>query len=268
MEMSSTSSRLMRTGSCVPREARGKFEFLVCDWSLMKREPGEVVVSQEFIMADDSKWTLHIYLGGKTERQAGFLTTEVVLTCLGNNNRDSVVATIRLSVVFQKGYNAHGSPLGSTSYKSVAASKFRLDDPVRKVWAVDNFMQITELEKKYLKNDSILFAVDIEVLGKPAPLRGIMPAYIGSVATLQEDLGTLLGEVGQILSDIIIVVEGKEFHCHKCVLAVRSQFFKQKFLRPTFIPQLILRRGKYPLNNISLLTFEDALRFMYTDACR
>ena len=258
----------MRTGSCVPREARGKFEFLICDWSLMKRESGEKLISQEFVMADDSKWTLHLYLGGKTDRQAGFLTTEVVLTGLGETNKDSLLASIHLSVVLQRGCNAGVSPLGNTSYKSVAASTFRLDDPARNVWAVDNFMQTVEMEKTYLMNDSMLFSLDIEVFGRPAPLTGIMPVYIGSIATLQGDLATLQGKTGNFFSDITVVVEGKDYYCHKCILAARSQFFKQKFLSSTFTPRLILRRGKYPLNRTSLSTFETALQFIYTDYCR
>lgn len=269
MSLSTTSSRLIRTGSCVPRQAYGRFEFLVCDWSLMKREPGETVISPSFEMADNSKWILQIFIGGKTQRQAGYVTTEVTLTELGDTGRDSIAATIKLSVLSQKVTTMQDPHIESTSFKSIAGSSFRLDDPASKSWAVDNFMQTAALERQYLLNDAILFSIDIEVLGKPIPLSGLMSAYVGSAVTLQEDLATLLDTADETSGDIILVTaDEKKFHCHKCILAARSRVFKRKFLSPAFTPKLVMNRGQYFVKNVISTTLKDVLHFIYTDECR
>jgi BTB/POZ domain len=235
----------------------------------MKREPGEHVISPFFEMADKSKWILQIFIGGKTQRQAGYITTEVTLTDLGDTGRDCIAATVKLSVLSQKITTVQDPDVESTSFQSIAGSNFTLDDPASKTWAVDNFMQTAALERQYLLNDAVLFSIDIEILGKPIPLNGTMSAYVGSAVTIQEDLASLLYTTDEISGDIILVTpDEKRFPCHKCILASRSRAFKRKFMNPTFTPKLIINRGQYFIRNVSSTTFKDVLHFIYTDECR
>lgn len=62
--LSKTSSRC---SSHVPRKSYGRFDFLVCDWSLQKKSygAGEKIESDEFIMSDSSKWVIRIFPGSK-----------------------------------------------------------------------------------------------------------------------------------------------------------------------------------------------------------
>ena len=268
MSQSIPPSPSIRTGSCVPRKAYGRFEFLVCDWTLMKKLPGDAISSQTFLMTDDSKWMLQIFAGGKTERQAGFITTEVVLIDMGETDEDSVTATITLSALSQKSEHAHDPDLAKLSFKSMVALEFRLDDTSRQVWAVDNFIQASALEQKFVLNDTVLFAVEIEILGLPAPRKGAMPVDISSPATLRDDLSTLLDNSQPSHSDITLVVDGKKFFCHKCILAARSLFFKEKLLNSSFNAKLIINMGKYYLTDMSSSVFGDALQYVYSDKCR
>ena len=234
----------------------------------MKKLPGNAINSQMFIMTDDSKWMLQIFAGGKTERQAGFITTEVVLIDMGDSEEDSVTATINLSVLSQRSEHAHDPDLAKVSFKSAVASEFRLDDTSRQVWAVDNFIQASVLEQKFVLNDTVLFAVEIEVLGLPAPRKGAMPADISSPMTLQDDLSALLDNTQFSHSDITLVVEGKKFHCHKCILAARSHFFKEKLLNSAFNAKLLINMGKYYLADMDNSIFGNALQYIYSDKCR
>ena len=267
ISLSTPSSRLLRTGSCVPRKAYGRFEFLICDLSLMKSLAGEKVVSQVFVMADNSEWSLEIFLGGKTERQAGFVTTEVVLLELGDDDEESTIATINLAIISQKGHHVHDPLDDSISYKSLPATVFRMDDGAQQIWAVDNFCQMSDMMEKFVHNNSVLFALDIEILGKPISLTTSMPAFVGTVATLSQDLETVMSD-NDTFSDIVLVVQGKKFNCHKCILASRSSVFKKKFLTPAFKAKLLFNRGEYHLNNIDVKIFECILRFIYTDEYR
>jgi BTB/POZ domain len=258
----------IRTGSCVPRKAYGRFEFLVCDWTLMKKLPGDAINSQTFVMADDSKWILQIFAGGKTERQAGFVTTEVVLTDMGDTEEDSITATINLSVLSQRSEHAHDPDLAKLSFKSMVALEFRLDDTSRQVWAVDNFIQTLVLEQRFVLNDTVLFAVEIEVLGLPGPRKGAMPVDISTPITLQDDLSALLDNPQTSHTDITLVVEGKKFHCHKCILAARSYFFKEKLQNSTFNAKLVMSMGKYHVVDMNSSIFGHVLQYIYSDKCR
>ena len=58
-------------------------------------------------MEDSSEWVLEIYLDGKTERQAGFVTTEVILHELGDDDEETITATVNLSILYQDGLYVH-----------------------------------------------------------------------------------------------------------------------------------------------------------------
>lgn len=268
MSLSTPSSRLLRTGTCIPRKAFGRYEFLVCDVSLMKKEPTEKITSQTFVMSDSSEWVLDIYLGGKTERQAGFVTTEVILLKVGEVDDDSVAATINLSLLCQSGTHVNDPLDGSTSYTSLPATTFGTDSETHSTWALDNFIQTSALAQKYIHNDSLLFALDIEITGKPVTLRSAMRAYVGPISTLQLDLASLLNDTETSFSDIVIVVEGQKFYCHKCILAARSTLFNRKFLNPAFKAKQLFNRGEYHMSGINSNIFQCLLRFIYTDECR
>ena len=61
-------------------------------------------------------------------------------------------------------------------------------------WAIDNFLD-EEAILKYVADDALIFAVEIEILGKPETLSTTMPAFIGTTKTFQEDMASLLEEV-------------------------------------------------------------------------
>jgi hypothetical protein len=158
--------------------------------------------------------------------------------------------------------------LGISSYKSPPALMFKDNDEEYRTWAVDNFITTTELESRFVENDSVLFAVDIEILGKHTPTASFMPSYTGIVATLNGDLAAILNRDHHSFADITLAVEGEKFHCHKCILAARSGFFNRKFQNFTFSAKLLLNRGHYLLNEIEASILKIVIHFIYTDECR
>jgi hypothetical protein len=63
--MSPSNKSSSRCSSHIPRKSYGRFDFLVCDWSLQNSShaAGEKIESKEFVMSDQSKWTVHIFPG-------------------------------------------------------------------------------------------------------------------------------------------------------------------------------------------------------------
>ena len=269
--MMSTGTKSVRSGSYVPRKAYGRFEFIVCDWSLTRSSPGANVVSQEFVMSDASTWILRIFPGGTSCRQAGFISVQMALVGLGNNS-DSVTATFNVSVLGRKDKRqAHNPEVDRTySLKSPSAMEFHLGTDFASSWAVDNFMLVQELEATFLDNDAVLFALDIEILGKPELLSTKMPAYLGPNGTLNDDLGALLHneEDCTTFSDITLVAGSKKIRCHRNILAARSEFFKKKFQSSTFNTRLLFNGGHYHLDDLTPIVFEEMIKFVYTDICR
>jgi hypothetical protein len=63
--MSPLNKSSSRCSSHIPRKSYGRFDFLVCDWSLQNgsHAAGEKIESKEFVMSDLSKWIVHIFPG-------------------------------------------------------------------------------------------------------------------------------------------------------------------------------------------------------------
>ena len=265
------SSLSSRGGSHVPRKSYGRFEFLVCDWSLMKCPPGENIVSQEFVMSDSSVWILRIFPSGSSPRQAGFVSVHVTMIGFGDNI-DFVAATFNISVLGRKEMRqAHDPKLDKIySLKSPSAMDFSLVNDATSSWAVDNFMLLEEIEEAFMDNNAILFALDIEVLGKPELLLTTMPAYLGPLGTLADDFGVLFSDSNDptFFNDITLVAGSKKLRCHKIVLAARSEVFRKKFQNASFHAKLLFYGGQYHLDDISQDVFEEMIRFIYTDSCR
>ena len=268
--MLSTGMTSVRSGSYIPRKAYGRFEFIVCDWSLTKSAPSENVVSHKFVMSDASVWVLRIFPGGSSTRQAGFVSVHMALIELGNNP-ESVKATFKISVLDRKEKRQGNETDVDRIYslKSPSAMDFSLTSDSQSSWTIDNFMLLQDLESKYLDNDAVLFALDIEVLGKPEGLNTAMPAYLGPNGTLSDDLGALLNDQDEAaFGDITIVSGEKKFRCHRSVLAARSDFFKKKFHGGAFNTKLLFNGGHYLIEDMKPLVFEEMIKFMYTDICR
>eukprot|EP00964_Phaeocystis_antarctica_P038352 scaffold21940_cov69-Phaeocystis_antarctica.AAC.2 len=67
----------------------------------------------------------------------------------------------------------------------------------------------------------------------------------------------------QLLCDAELSVDGTQFHAHRCVLAVGSPFFMGLYTGG--IP---LKKGPYSLEQVSALTFEAVLTWLYTGSCK
>jgi speckle-type POZ protein len=258
-----------RGGSHIPRKSYCRFEFQVCDWSLMKSSTGAQIVSQEFVMSDSSKWVLRIFPGGATPRQSGFVSVQMVLIELGNDE-DCTTAYFTISIVGRKIMQEHlkmFTPLDNIfSLKSPSIMEFRLGDEAHSSWAVDNFILNSELEEKYMENDAVLFALEIEVLGKAELLSSTMPDSLGPMPSLSDDFGALLKS--QEDTDITLVAGHKKIRCHRIVLAARSNYFKKKFQGTTFHTRLIFQGGQYYMQDISEEVLSEIVHFIYTDNYR
>ena len=237
----------------------------------MKCPPGENIVSQEFVMSDSSVWVLRIFPGGSSPRQVGFISVHVTMTGLGDNI-ESVSATFNISVLGRKEMRqAHDPQLDKVySLRSPSAMDFSLVSNDSSSWAVDNFMLVNELEENFMDNNAILFALDIEVLGKPELLLTTMPTYTGPLGTLADDFGVLFTDSNEpaFFSDITLVAGLKKLRCHKIILAARSEVFRKKFQNASFHAKLLFYGGQYHLDNISEDILGEIIRFIYTDSFR
>jgi len=228
----------------------------------MKKEPGSFLRSDVFQTDDMSEWVLQVYVGGKSLRQAGFVTYEVIYLSKGEDE-ETTMATITLSVLRQRDYAMDNSRFDSVSFQSPVAMNL----PVGEEFAIDNFMNTSDLEERFIHRDSVLFSLDVEVLGKAATLSRTMPAFLGHLSTLHDDLyDGLLTNAKSSYSDITIIVEQKNFFLHKCILAARSPYFKLKFKSLGFNTKLLFQ-GSLTLTDLDTKVFQEVVCFIYTDEC-
>ena len=75
--------------------------------------------------------------------------------------------------------------------------------------------------------------------------------------------GMALQRQQQLFCDAELSVDGTQFHAHRCVLAVGSPFFKGLYTGG--IP---LKKGPYSLEQVSAVTFEAVLTWLYTGSCK
>ena len=222
-------------------------------------------------MSDSSVWSLRIFPGGSNSRQAGFVSVHMAMIGLGNNV-GSATATFKISVLGRNSKRQVHDPQVDKIYslKSPSAMNFSLDSEEMSLWTIDNFLLAQDLEENYTDNDAVLFALDIEVLGKPELLSTTMPPYTGPLGTLAEDFGGLFDDASEaaLFSDITLVAEQKKMRCHKSILAARSEVLKKKFQSSTFQTRLLFNSGHYHLEDMSADILQEMIRFIYTDCCR
>jgi hypothetical protein len=226
-------------------------------------------------MSDSSRWRLHVYPSGIKDRQAGFISVETILEDPGNSaDETGLLASLTVSVI------RHGSPSDVTSiaavdgttvspysFKSPGAIHFKED---QRTWGIDNFISREDLERRFLVNDAVVFAVDIEVFSaKPELLLSpVMPSPVGAPHRLGDDMKTLFNDASTLFSDITIVAGNKKFPCHRCVLAARSKTFFKKFTKASFGTKMFFTQGQYHVESIEPGVLEEVLKFIYTDKCR
>jgi hypothetical protein len=185
---------------------------------------------------------------------------QVVLLDLGNN-QDSTTATFNISVLHSNGK--------IFSVRSPFALLFQLGNSSQNSWSIDNFISASDLELIYLQNESVLFTLDIEILGDRESIKSTMPAHKEQCKSLNDDLKELITENEDFArySDVTLVADKKQFRCHKVILASRSEVFKQKLQSVNFNYKLMFG-GQYHLSDISGVILQEIIHFIYTDTCR
>jgi len=82
---------------------------------------------------------------------------------------------------------------------------------------------------------------------------------IDSTSELVCNMETMFKDAKEHFSDLVLVCEEEEIHCHKSVLAARCPFFKGMFENSDEA-----NRGKVTLAQVSLSTLRAVLQFIYT----
>jgi BTB/POZ domain len=244
-------------------------------------------------MTDGSRWHLRVFPGGFSDRQAGFVSVEVVLLSVSRPEDSKEVlspvpqefnASFTIAILSVPQLYAQQPPVEPFTFKSPSSLTFRLDDesPQHRTWSIDNFIPSTELATKYLRNDAVTFAVEIEILGKPQTLSTTMPTPLTTLPTLSDDMSGILtyveatpagavagaGTATGTFSDIVLVCGPKKLRCHRCILAARSETFKRKLSNATFNAKLFFNGGQYFVDEVDPEVFEAVVKFIYTDTCR
>ena len=278
--MSSRTRTRSRSESHIYRSEVNRFEFLVCDWSLMPKAIGESIRSQVFIAEDDSKWQLRVYPGGFSNRQNGFVSIEVVLIdqAVGKSEDEDIIVCFALSALPAHGDTVERFDKMSTnseslylnhhySFKSPDRMIFNMEDPNNRIWAIDTFLLTEELESKYLANDAVIFALNCVTLGKPSYLQSAMPLTLeGVIPTLPQQMAILLvpTHCESNGGDIILVSGSVKVRCHRYILASRSDFFKKKFTSHSFNLKLFFNSGYYFIK-VEPAVLPIIIKFLYSN---
>ncbi|XP_051223029.1 BTB/POZ and MATH domain-containing protein 2-like [Lolium perenne] len=120
-------------------------------------------------------------------------------------------------------------------------------------WGWYQFMKLSDVEKRFLKEGHITFACTIMVMDGSAIPVLVPPSDIGI------HLGRLLDNTDG--TDVSFTVDGEKFPAHRVVLAARSPVFRAEL----FGSMAEATMSSITLHDITPATFKAMLRFIYTD---
>ncbi|CAL5007422.1 unnamed protein product [Urochloa decumbens] len=123
------------------------------------------------------------------------------------------------------------------------------------------FMKKSELEASFLRDDRVVIECDVTVImGTPVSQAKALSVIPVPPSDVLDDLGKLLeSEEG---ADVEFEVEGKVFHAHKIVLAMRSQVFKVEL----YGPMSDKRMKTITIEDMQPAVFRALLHFVYKDS--
>merc|ERR1712013_31199 len=198
-----------------------KFSYMwtISNFSYTREDLGEVLKSSTFSAKDDKmKWCLRVNPKGLDEDSKDYLSLYLLLVSC---NKSEVRAKFKFSILNSKKEETKAME-SQRAYRFVQGKDWGFKKFIRRDFLMDEANGL-------LPNDKLTFFCEVSVLCDSVNISGQGSAVNFPVSEnrLSSDLGNLF--MSGALSDVIVSCNGKEFNCHKVVLAARSSVFRAMF---------------------------------------
>jgi len=198
-----------------------KFSYMwtISNFSYTREDLGEVLKSSTFSAKDDKmKWCLRVNPKGLDEDSKDYLSLYLLLVSC---NKSEVRAKFKFSILNSKKEETKAME-SQRAYRFVQGKDWGFKKFIRRDFLMDEANGL-------LPNDKLTFFCEVSVVCDSVNISGQGSAV--SFPVSENRLGTDLGNLfmSGALSDVIVSCNGKEFNCHKVVLAARSSVFRAMF---------------------------------------
>jgi len=198
-----------------------KFSYMwtISNFSYTREDLGEVLKSSTFSAKDDKmKWCLRVNPKGLDEDSKDYLSLYLLLVSC---NKSEVRAKFKFSILNSKKEETKAME-SQRAYRFVQGKDWGFKKFIRRDFLMDEANGL-------LPNDKLTFFCEVSVVCDSVNISGQGSAVNFPVSEnrLSSDLGNLF--MSGALSDVIVSCNGKEFNCHKVVLAARSSVFRAMF---------------------------------------
>jgi len=198
-----------------------KFSYMwtISNFSYTREDLGEVLKSSTFSAKDDKmKWCLRVNPKGLDEDSKDYLSLYLLLVSC---NKSEVRAKFKFSILNSKKEETKAME-SQRAYRFVQGKDWGFKKFIRRDFLMDEANGL-------LPNDKLTFFCEVSVVCDSVNISGQGSAVNFPVSEnrLSSDLGNLF--MSGALSDVIVSCNGREFNCHKVVLAARSSVFRAMF---------------------------------------
>jgi len=194
------------------------YQWTICNFSFCREEMGEVLKSSTFSAGqnDKLKWCLRVNPKGLDEESKEYLSLYLLLMSC---NKSEVRAKFKFSILNAKREETKAME-SQRAYKFVQGKDWGFKKFIRRDFLMDEANGLLPDDKLTLYCEVSVVADSVNIFGQSSSVQFKVPE-----CKLADDLGQLFENCQ--FSDVVLSCGGREFNCHKAILAARSQVFKQ-----------------------------------------
>jgi len=230
-----------------------KFSYMwtISNFSFCREEMGEVLKSSTFSAGqnDKLKWCLRVNPKGLDEESKDYLSLYLLLVSC---NKSEVRAKFKFSILNAKREETKAME-SQRAYRFVQGKDWGFKKFIRRDFLLDEANGLLPEDKLTLFCEVSVVADSVNISGQSNNVTFKVPD-----CRLSDDLGVLF-ENSQF-ADAVLFCGGREFQCHKAVLAARSQVFQAMFEHDMEEK----KKGRVEVKDVEADVMAEMLRFIYT----
>jgi len=230
-----------------------KFSYMwtISNFSFCREEMGEVLKSSTFSAGqnDKLKWCLRVNPKGLDEESKDYLSLYLLLVSC---NKSEVRAKFKFSILNAKREETKAME-SQRAYRFVQGKDWGFKKFIRRDFLLDEANGLLPEDKLTLFCEVSVVADSVNISGQSNSVQFKVPD-----CKLSDDLGGLF-ENSQF-ADAVLYCGGREFQCHKAILAARSQVFQAMFEHDMEEK----KNSRVEVKDVEADVMAEMLRFIYT----
>jgi len=230
-----------------------KFSYMwtISNFSFCREEMGEVLKSSTFSAGqnDKLKWCLRVNPKGLDEESKDYLSLYLLLVSC---NKSEVRAKFKFSILNAKREETKAME-SQRAYRFVQGKDWGFKKFIRRDFLLDEANGLLPEDKLTLFCEVSVVADSVNISGQSNSVQFKVPD-----CKLSDDLGGLF-ENSQF-ADAVLFCGGREFQCHKAILAARSQVFQAMFEHDMEEK----KNSRVEVKDVEADVMAEMLRFIYT----